>query len=174
MSDDDMDEELTDEAEEAEFDDDDDFDGPAEDEVDESEIDDVDDLDIEEPIEEFSGDGGDDDDEDDEDDEQPETPRARKVTSEEEDEDDETDPDDVEADLEAILRDRMAAADEDEDEDGEDGGGTPGDSSSGPRNDEFVCDSCFLLVNRSQFGSARDPRCPMGDPECPSIVKIFG
>ena len=45
---------------------------------------------------------------------------------------------------------------------------------SGARNDEFVCDSCFLLVNRSQFGSVKDPRCPMGEAECPSIVKIFG
>ncbi|MCP4224800.1 MAG: hypothetical protein GY773_15800 [Actinomycetia bacterium] len=94
---------------------------------------------------------------------------------EEEDDEEEQDPDDVEADLEAILRDRMAATDDDDDEEGEEGTGTAkADGPTGPRNDEFVCDSCFLLVNRSQFGSAKDPRCPMGDPECPSIAKIFG
>ncbi len=100
--------------------------------------------------------------------------RTRKVADDDDDEE-EQDPDDIEADLEAILRDRMAAMDEDDDEDSDEAGlGAELDVPPGPRNDEFVCASCFLLVNRSQFGSAKDPRCPMGEPECPSIARIFG
>ncbi len=100
-------------------------------------------------------------------------PRARKVTDDD-DEEEEQDPDDVEADLEAILRDRMAATEDEEEDDSDEGGADSLDVPPGPRGDEFVCTSCFLLVNRSQFGSAKDPRCPMGEPECPSITRIFG
>ena len=109
-----------------------------------------------------------------EEEEEEEEPQARKVTEDEEDDDDEQDPDDVEADLEAILRNRMATADDDEEDEADEAtGAVKTSSSTGPRNEEFVCESCFLLVNRSQFGSAKDPRCPMGDPECPSITRIF-
>ena len=101
--------------------------------------------------------------------------RSRKVAEEDEEDDDE-DPDDVEADLEAILRDRMAAADDDDDDDEAEAAAAAVKTaaSAAPRNDEFVCESCFMLVNRGQFGSSKDPRCPMGDTECPSITKIFG
>jgi len=141
----------------------------------------IEDPDIDEVIavEDFSDDeavldGDDADDDDDDDDDEP-APKARKVEEDDDDDDDDEDPDDVEADLEAILRDRMAAEEDDDDDDAEEAGGAPkAEGPSGARNDEFVCDSCFLLVNRSQFGSSKDPRCPMGDTECPSIVKIFG
>ncbi len=134
-------------------------------------------IDLDEPLDEFAE--GDVEvaevaEEEEEDEEEAPRPTARKVADDEE-EDDEDDPDDVEADLEAILRDRMAAADDEDEDETEDAGDGPKSEAGGnPRSDEFVCDSCFLLVNRSQFGSARDPRCPMGDTECPSIVKIFG
>ncbi len=114
--------------------------------------------------------------EDEADDEEEEAaPRARKV-SEDEDEDEDEDPDDVEADLEAILRDRMAAAEDDDEDEAEEtaAGDTKVEGTAPARNDEFVCESCFMLVNRSQFGSAKDPRCPMGDPECPPIIQLFG
>lgn len=172
---DDIDEEAEEVAEGGEPDDD--FEAePDEDEVLEPELEE--DLELEEPIDDFvevvATAEGEAVEPEEEAEEEESAPRARKVDDDEE-EDDETDPDDIEADLEAILRDRMAAADDDDDEEGDEApGAAKPDSPSGARNDEFVCESCFLLVNRSQFGSAKDPRCPMGDTECPSITKIFG
>jgi len=84
------------------------------------------------------------DDEDDEDDEDGPSPAAGS-----EDDEDEPDPGDVEADLDEILRDRIAANDdEDEDEEGE--GGVllvpaSGDV-EGRRESEIHCPNCFLLV----------------------------
>jgi hypothetical protein len=75
---------------------------------------------------------------------------AKKVVEDDED-DDEADPDDVEADLSAILKDRIAAADDlDEDEEEE---VEPGETSGRvqPRTDgEFICSSCFLVKSVSQ------------------------
>ena len=62
----------------------------------------------------------------------------------------------------------MATDDDDEDEDDDDA-----PKVSAQRDREFVCNSCFLMVNRSQFGSPKNPRCPVGDPDCPSISQIF-
>ncbi len=75
-------------------------------------------------------------------------------------------PDDVEADLDRILKDRLVTV-EDEDEDEED---EPDDRSEGgdrlqpKRADEQLCPNCFLLVRASA------PGCPVGDDACP----IFG
>ncbi len=92
-----------------------------------------------------------------EEEEEDETPAV--ATDEDEDEDDEDDgldPDDVEAGLDVILKDRLVAIDE-EDEDDEDE--TPdaeerGDTSTKvlpKRPGEFVCESCFLLKHPSQL-----------------------
>ncbi|MEM9134384.1 MAG: hypothetical protein AAF962_12155 [Actinomycetota bacterium] len=120
-----------------------------------------DDLDLEEPIEEFGGeDTSESDDEEDEDEEEEAAPRARKVADDDEEDDDEED-DDVEADLEAILRDRLATEDDEEEEEGEEGAPAPaGDSPAAARTDEFVCPSCFLLVSPSQIVPGPDPLCP--------------
>jgi hypothetical protein len=83
--------------------------------------------------------------------------KARKASDDEDDEeeDDDLDPDDVEADLDAILKDRIAAQPEDEDD--EDEAPEPDDRSDGAgriqpkKADEFVCQSCFLVKHRRQL-----------------------
>ena len=111
------------------------------------------------------------DEEDEEPDDTPTTRTKRRTTpagEEEEDEDDELiSPDDVEADLDRILKDRLVTAeDEDDDEDDEepDERGDPGDRLQPKRADEQLCPNCFLLVR------ANAPGCPVGDDDCP----IFG
>ena len=97
------------------------------------------------------------------------TARARKRKgAEDEDEDDDDDllaPDDVEADLDRILKDRMVASDEDdEDEDEEtqvDERGEAIDGLQPKRADETLCPNCFLLVR------ANAPGCPVEDDACP-------
>ncbi len=82
---------------------------------------------------------------------------------EEEEDEDVIDPDDVEAGLDVILKDRLVAVDEDEDEDEE----TPevderGDASIKvlpKRPGEFVCESCFLLKHPSQLADAERMLC---------------
>ncbi|MGH9271692.1 MAG: hypothetical protein ACRDZ2_10515 [Ilumatobacteraceae bacterium] len=95
------------------------------------------------------------------------TRTKRRAGEEEEDEDEELlSPDDVEADLDRILKDRLVTADEEEDEDEEE----PEDRSEGgdrlqpKRADEQLCPNCFLLVRSTA------PGCPVGDDSCP----IFG
>ena len=81
------------------------------------------------------------DDEDNEDDE-----AGPKPTAGSEDDEDEPDPSDVEADLAGILRDRIAAGD---DEDEEEGGVALVPASGdveGRRESEIHCPNCFLLV----------------------------
>jgi hypothetical protein len=94
--------------------------------------------------------------------------RRRAAGEEEEDEDDELlSPDDVEADLDRILKDRLVTADDDDDDDEDD---EPDDRVDGgdrlqpKRADEQLCPNCFLLVR------ATAPGCPVGDDSCP----IFG
>jgi hypothetical protein len=31
---------------------------------------------------------------------------------------------------------------------------------------------CFLLVNPAQFGRLDNPRCPVGEEDCPSIALV--
>ena len=82
------------------------------------------------------------DDEDNEEDEAGPKPAAGS-----EDDEDEPDPSDVEADLAGILRDRIAAGDdEDEDEEGEVALVPASGDVEGRRESEIHCPNCFLLV----------------------------
>ena len=70
-----------------------------------------------------------------------------KPTAGSEDDEDEPDPSDVEADLEEILRDRIAADDDDdEDEEGEVALVPASGDMEGRRESEIHCPNCFLLV----------------------------
>lgn len=81
----------------------------------------------------------------------------------EEDDDDELDPDDVEASLDDILKDRLVIeeVEPDDDEDTPE----PEDRSEGAsvvvpkRPDEFVCQSCFLVKHPSQLADAGRMLC---------------
>ena len=85
---------------------------------------------------------------DDEDDEDADEKGPRPVGRSEHEDDEEPDPDDVEADLEAILRDRISASDDDEEDEDEGPAATPGgtDQPSARQETELVCPHCFLLV----------------------------
>lgn len=81
---------------------------------------------------------------------------AARPRTEDDDEEEDIDTDDVEEDLDTILRDRIAASD-DEDEDDEDAPAAP--APRGPdgtrvqpkKPGEFVCQSCFLVKHPSQL-----------------------
>jgi hypothetical protein len=92
-------------------------------------------------------------------------PVRRAVAVEEDDEDDDLlAPDDVEADLDTILKDRLVSAEDEAAEDEEeevDDRAEPGDRLQPKRADEQLCPSCFLLVRQSA------PGCPVGDDVCP-------
>ncbi len=83
----------------------------------------------------------------------------------EEDDEEELDPDDVEADLDMILKDRIAAAPEEEEEEEEeaveaDQSGEAGGGRIQPRRPgEFVCQSCFLLKHPSQLADKKRQLC---------------
>ena len=87
-----------------------------------------------------SGDGKDDEDADEK--------GPRPVGGSEHEDDEEPDPDDVEADLEAILRDRISASDDDDEDEDEGPATTPGgtDQPSARQETELACPHCFLLV----------------------------
>ena len=104
-------------------------------------------------------------------------PKARKKRDEEEEDDDEADPDDVEADLDKILKDRIAAnEDDDEDEELEEQAPrTVGETADGvqpKKANEFMCTGCFLLVNAAQFGPADHLECPVGESVCPAMKLV--
>ncbi|MCU0270920.1 MAG: hypothetical protein MUF83_20055 [Acidimicrobiales bacterium] len=105
-------------------------------------------------------------------------PRGRKRREEaEEDDEEEFDLDDVEADLDTILKDRIAAGDDEADEELEDEVDTrvaeAPDGVTPKRANEFVCTGCFLLVNRGQFGPLDNLQCPVGEADCPAIAEIL-
>ena len=88
------------------------------------------------------------------------------------DDDEEVHPSDVEADLEEILRDRIAASDDDEDDEDNASGQPKTVSVAPPRADEWTCNQCFLIVSITQFGSRTDPVCPSGEEPCESMKRI--
>lgn len=101
-----------------------------------------DDTDVTDDTDDTDGSG------DDEDDEDADEKGPRPVGRSEHEDDEEPDPDDVEADLEAILRDRISASDDDEEDEDEGPATTPGgtDQPSARQETELVCPHCFLLV----------------------------
>jgi len=93
--------------------------------------------------------------EEEEEEEAPAAARKRRATEEEDEDEELVDPDDVEADLDTILKDRIASGDDDQDdEDEEEVAPEPGADAADrvvPRRaDEFVCESCFLVKHASQ------------------------
>ena len=103
------------------------------------------------------------DDEDDEDDEDG-TPEPVKAKSDDDDaeDDEEADPDDVEADLDAILKDWIAAAEEEDDETEIPEPEQAGDGVSRilpKRPGEFVCQACFLVKHPNQLANAKRKLC---------------
>jgi len=95
-----------------------------------------------------------------------ESPSAKKSSEDDDDDDDLRTSDDVEADLSAILKERLSAAEEvplDDDDDVQ----VVDDKTDGlerlqPRRpDELQCSRCFLLVRRTA------PSCPEEDDACP-------
>jgi hypothetical protein len=97
------------------------------------------------------------------------------VVDEEEDEDeDELNPDDVEADLDTILKDRIAAGDDEEDEEDEVDDGSPesGERVAAKGADEFTCPTCFLIVHPRQFGRPGALSCPEGYDPCGAIPLV--
>lgn len=132
----------------------------------EIELDGEDDLDILD--DELEDDLVDDDLAEDDEDDTLGTPVVRKAKDDEDDEDDMVAPDDVEEDLAEILKDRLASEDlpAEEDEVPEtDDRGAGEDTLQPKRADETLCSSCFMLVRKNA------PVCPMGDDECPIVVK---
>jgi len=104
-------------------------------------------------------------------------PKAKKKRDEEEEEDDELDPDDVEADLDTILKDRIAASEDEEEEDEveEQEPRTVGETADGvqpKKANEFMCTGCFLLVNAAQFGPPGHLECPVGESVCPALKQV--
>ncbi|WP_419928724.1 hypothetical protein [Candidatus Poriferisocius sp.] len=101
-------------------------------------------------------------------------PVRNAAMSEDEDSDGEDiDPDNVEADLDTILKDRLAAGDdEDEDEETPDPSPEVSGQVAPKRDNEWTCEGCFLIVSSSQFGPRDNPRCPSGEEPCPSLVRL--
>ena len=132
---DDLPDELTDEG----------FSGdPEEDEIEGGELEEatLEDGDAEEPFEDGEA-GADEEEEEDEDE-----VGARPADAAGDEEEDEPDPDEVEADLDAILKDRIAASDDDEEEE-EEGAPPKAPSPAGlveRQETEIHCPHCFLLV----------------------------
>ena len=112
--------------------------------------------------------------EDDED--EPPVARRKPAGEDDDDDDDELDPDDVEADLDAILKDRIAAG-SDEDEDEEETAEDRNDPDVAERvaaksAEEFTCSTCFLIMHPRQFGRLGHLECPEGYDPCPSVALV--
>ena len=89
---------------------------------------------------------------------------VRKPGDDDEDEEDLLTADDVEEDLDKILKDKLTAEDavpEDEEEAEVDDRSSGEDRLQPKRADEVLCSRCFLLVRDSA------PACPVGDDGCP-------
>ena len=159
------DDEIMEPEEELEPDAADELDGP---DLDAEELD-AEELDAEDG-EEFGGEEFEDDDETDEDEAAATGPARKSVAAaaaaaeDDDDDDDMVAPDDVEADLDTILKDRLVATDDDggneDDEEPEERGDTA-DRLQPKRADEQLCSKCFLLVRQNM------PVCPVGDDDCP-------
>ncbi|HTO01077.1 MAG TPA: hypothetical protein VL068_10420 [Microthrixaceae bacterium] len=159
---------------------DEDFDGDdaeplEEDELEEDLDDDLDDGDIAGVDDVIAGDDAVVDKDEDEDEEVP-TARRKRPSDVDEDEDEDIDPDDVEADLDMILKDRIAATPDDEEEEDEvvetgvEGDGT--ERVAAKSAEEFTCTTCFMIVHPRQFGRKGNLTCPEGYSPCSSIAIV--
>ena len=99
------------------------------------------------------------------------TARKRKAASDdEEEEEDDEDPDDVEEDLDTILKDRISASDdEDEEDEVDEPGADASERVAAKTAEEFTCPTCFLIVHPRQFGRAGARTCPEGYDRCGAI-----
>ena len=81
--------------------------------------------------------------------------------------DDDDDDDEVEADLTAILEDRIKANDDENPEEAESAKSADGEDASvvAKQEDEMNCPSCFLLVSKAAI--EKDGECP----HCGAIIK---
>ena len=92
---------------------------------------------------------------------------AKKAGDDDDDDDDLRTEDDVEADLDSILKEKLTAADDTPVDDDDEDGVVVDDKTDGmerlqPRRpDETQCTQCFLLVRNSA------PGCPVEDDACP-------
>jgi hypothetical protein len=104
--------------------------------------------------------------------------RRAKVVEDDDDDEDEADPDDVEEDLDTILKDRIASGDDLDEEDEEDeqkddrGEVELAEGVTAKREGEFTCMGCFMIVHPRQFGKKDRLTCPIGDEDCPSIAIV--
>ena len=99
--------------------------------------------------------------------------RGSAMSDDEDGDTEDIDPDNVEADLDTILKDRLAAGDdEDEDEDTPDPVPEAAGQVAPKRDNEWTCEGCFLIVSSSQFGPRNNPRCPSGEEPCPSLARL--
>ena len=105
-------------------------------------------------------------------------PARRAAAGEDDDveEEEDDDPDDVEEDLDTILKDRIASGDdlEDEEEDEVPDPRDPdvADGVTAKRDGEFTCHGCFMIVHPRQFGRKDRLACPVGDEDCPSVAVV--
>ena len=114
-----------------------------------------------------------DDDEDDEEEENNGPARGAAMADDEDGDGEDIDPDNVEADLDTILKDRLAASDdEDEDEETPEPAPEAAGQVTPKRDNEWTCQGCFLIVSSSQFGPRDNPRCPSGEEPCPSLALL--
>lgn len=114
-----------------------------------------------------------DDDDDDESADDVPSAKAKRNTDDDDDDDDDEDPDDVEADLDTILKDRIAAGDDDEDDDEvEEPGTESGERVAAKTADEFTCPTCFLIVHPRQFGRSGALTCPEGYDPCGGMAIV--
>ncbi|MCY3577127.1 MAG: hypothetical protein OXH53_07420, partial [bacterium] len=97
--------------------------------------------------------------------------RGSNMSEDEDGDAEDIDPDNVEADLDTILKDRLAAGDDEDEETPE-----PLPEAAGQvapkRDNEWTCEGCFLIVSSSQFGPRDNPRCPSGEEPCPSLARL--
>ena len=110
---------------------------------------------------------------------------AAKAPSEDEDDEEDLGPDDVEADLDTILKGKIASEDDldDDDEEEEEALVVPvkkpapveqADGVTAKQEGEFTCPGCFMVVHPRQFGRRVNPTCPSGEEDCPGIQIAFG
>jgi hypothetical protein len=151
---------------------DEDLEDELDEDLDADDIDDIDDIDEDLDADDIAPVIADTDDDEDEDDD---VPRARTRPGSEDDEDEDVNPDDIEADLDSILKDKITASDDDDEEDEEEEPESLAGSServNAKAADEFTCNTCFLIVHPRQFGRLGNLSCPEGYDPCPSIAKV--